>query len=372
MLVAEYKSRIQSKYEGGSSLTVDWYTNAKEAGEALRGEIKPPSLKRLVPIYGGLNNETGVYYCPADVDVPSTLYNPKDDRENWEYQPPQAYHRNEEDYKFTIEDINGVKFLYVRHSLASGTLTVDKFDVVGSKTGVTLSINTHNYLTGTGALEGTFTDTLVEVSETLVNVLDITDYKRGVALCPINFETAKDVASVELILKTDASNFYTMISTSDSVGNYIRDGWNMIRFDIAKAVKTGTPTDTSIASYTLNITMKSGKTQTVIIDKISLEKTIAYNFEYFSTHLFRDRTTNIWKAIADNDADIINLGEKEAGILVYEGIRLVSFGGKKTKGVANFNEELLRKYEAYHASNPSSELPLSYTSSPKIGKSLNI
>ncbi len=372
MLVSEYKSRIQSKFEGGTSLSLDWYTNAKEAGEALRGEIAPPSLKRVVPIYGGLNNETGVYYCPTDVDVPSTLYNSKDAREKWEYQPPMAYHRNEEDYKFTIEEINGVKFLLVRHALASGTLTVDKFDAVGSKTGVTLVVNTHNYLTGTGALEGTFTDALVEVSEVLSSVLDITDYKRGVALCPINFETAEDVASVELILKTDASNYYTMISTSDSVGNYFRDGWNMVRFDIAKAVETGTVTDTSIASYTLNITMNSGKTQTVIIDKISLEKTTHYNFEYFSQYLFRDKDDNSWKATADDDADIINLGEKEAGILVYEGCRLVGFGGKKKKGIANFDEELLRKYNAYWANNPSSELPPSYSSSPNIGKTLNI
>ncbi len=372
MLVSAYKSRIQSKFEGGKSLTVDWYENAKEAGEALLGQINPPSLKRVVPIYGGLNNETDVYYCPNDVEVPSTLYNSKDIREKWEYMPSEAFHLNKEDYKFTIEEVNGVKFLLVRHSLVSGTLTVDDFDAVGSKTGVSLSVNTFNYLTGTGALEGTFTDTLVDVSETLSSVIDITDYKRGVALCPMNFETAEDVASIQLDLKTDASNYYTMISTSDSVGDYFRDGWNMIRFDIANATLTGTPIDTSIASYTFTITMKTGKSQTVIIDKLSLEKSISYNFEYFSEYLFRDRITNAWKETADNDADIINLGKKEASIIVYEGCRLVGFGGKKKKGVSNFNDELLRKYNAYWANNPSSEAPQQYSNSPDISKTLNI
>jgi hypothetical protein len=372
MLVSAYKSRIQSKFEGGKSLTVDWYENAKEAGEALRGQISPASLKRIAPIYGGLNGETGVYYCPADVDIPSALYNPRVARERWEYQPPQAFHLNEEDYKFTIEEQNGVKFLLVRHALVSGTLTVDKFDVVGSKTGVTLATNDYNYLTGTGSLEGTFTDSLVEVSETLSSVIDITDYKRGVALCPINFEDKEKVASVELILKTDASNYYTMISTLDSVGDYFKNGWNMVRFDIAKAVETGTVTDTSIASYTLNITMNSGESQTVIIDKISIEKGMMYNFEYYSSYLFKDATTNAWKETATVDADVINLGEKEASIIVYEGCRLIGFGGKKKKGMANFDEELMRKYDAYWETNPSSALPMQYSGSPNIGKTLNI
>lgn len=370
MLVSEYKSRIQSKFEGGKSLSVDWYTNAKEAGESLREEITPPSLKRTVPIYGGLNGETDTYYCPVDVDVPSTLYSPKDSRVRWEYQAPQAFYLNDDSFKFTIEEVNGVKFLKVRHGLVSGTLTVDAFDAVGSKTGVSLAVNAHNYLSGTGALEGTFTDALVAVSETLSSVIDITDYKRGVALLGLNFQDAEKVASVQLILKTDGSNYYTMTSTADSVGDYIRDGWNRVRFDFAKAVATGTPTDTSIASYTINITMNSGETQTVIIDRLSLEKTIPYNFEYFSNYLFKDKDDNSWKATPDDDADIINLGEKEAVLMVYEGCRLVGFGAKKKKGEPAFDEELVRKYNSYWSRNPSSEAPVQYSGSPKIGKTL--
>ena len=372
MLVSAYKSRIQTKFEGGKSLSVDWYDNAKEAGESLREQITPPSLKRTVPIYGGLNNATNIYYCPTDVDIPSTLYNPKDAREKWEYQAPQAFHLNEDDYKFTIEEVNGVKFLLVRHALVSGTLEVDAFDAVDAKTGVTLAVNTYNYLSGTGALEGTFTDALVEVSETLDSVIDITDYKRGVALLGVNFEDANKVASVELILKTDASNYYTMISTSDSVGDNLINGWNRLRFDVAKAVETGTVTDTSIASYTINITMNSGETQTVIIDKLSLEKSVAYNFEYFSKYLFKDATTGSWKETADSESDTINLGEKEANIHIYEGARLVGMGAKKKKNEPAFDEELIRKYNSYWAMHPSSALPLQYTDSPNISKTLNI
>lgn len=368
MLVSAYKSRIQNKFEGGKSLVVDWYENAKEAGEMLREEITPPSLKRVVPIYGGLIGATDVYYIPEDIDTPSALYNPRNTRQRWEYMPSQVYHLNEDPYKFTIEETNGVKLLLVRHGLVSGTLEVDPFDEVGNKTGVSLEENDLNHLEGSGSLEGTFTDSLTDVEETLDAVLDITDYKRGVALVRINFEDVEKLASVELQLITSSGNLYTMNSTEDSVGDHIKNGWNMVRFDIAKATITGTPVDTSIASYKLVITMNSGESQTVIIDKISLEKNIIYNFEYFSKFLFRDKDDNSWRAVADNDSDIINLGEKEASILVYEGCRLVGFNGKKKSAVPAFDQELTRKYDLYHSRNPSSEQPPMYSEQQKISK----
>lgn len=373
MLVSQYKTRVQARFEGGKSLSVDWHLNVQEAGEILRQNINPPTLKRVAPIFGGLNAETSMYYCPDDVGVPSALYN-NTTREKWEYMPAQAFHLNEEDYKFTIETINGIKFLFVRHSLASGTLVVDKFDVVGSKTGVTLSTNAFNYLTGTGALQGTFSDSLTDVIETLATAIDITDYKKGVALIPANFVTAEDVASVKLMLYTDDSNYYTMSSLVDSVGDYIRDRWNMIRFEIANAVATGTPTDTNITKYKLEITMESGKSQIVIIDKISLEKAVAYNFEYFSTYMFKDKDDNSWKNTTDDDEDIINLDEKEASILVSEGAILVGESATKPnkKQGQDFISSLARKYSNYWANNPSSELPPMYSGLTDISKTLNI
>ncbi len=371
MLLSKYKSRIQTKFEGGGSLSVDWHENAQEAGEALLIEINPTTLKRRVPLYGGLNSATNIYYCPADMRVPSTLYS-NTTREKWTYVAPQAYHLGSNDYEFTIETINGVRFLLIRHSLASGSLDIDSFDSVGSKTGVALTVNTFNYLSGTGALEGTFSDTLTDVIETLATAIDITDYKRGSAIVPTNFTTAEDVASVQLILETDASNYYTMTSTADGVGDHFIDGWNITRFDLAKAVATGTPVDTNITAYKLVLTMATGTSQTVIIDKLQLEKTVHYNFEYYSRYMFIDKDDGSWKEISGDDADIINLSTDEANIMVYEGARLVSLGATKPKAKrgknTDFDVEVTRKYNAYWAENPSTALPQSYDGGAGISK----
>lgn len=371
--MSEYKNRIQNKFEGGKSISVDWFNNLQEAGEMLRNDITPPSLKRVVPLFGGLNGDTDVYYCPADVDVPSAIYNPRDDRERWEYQPPQAYHLNSEENKFTIETVNGVRFLLIRHAKVSGTLTVDAFDEEGSKTGVSLEENSFNYLSGDGAMQGTFSDALTDVLETLDEAIDITDYLKGVALLPLNFTDANIVSSVQLLLYTDDSNYYTLTSVTDSVGDHFIRGWNRVRFEMANATVTGTPTDTNITKYKLIITMETGESQTVIIDKISLEKTKMYNFEYYSKYMILDKDDNSWKAIADDDADIINLEEDPAGILVYEGAILVAEGATKSKAKKgqNFEGSLGRRLNAYWAENPSSQLPPMYSGSPNIGKTLN-
>ena len=132
-------------------------------------QINPTTLKRRVALYGGLNSATNIYYCPSDMRVPSTLYS-NTTREQWTNVAPQAFHLGSNDYEFTIETVNGVRFLLIRHSLASGTLNIDSFDSVGSKTGVSLSIITFNYLSGSGA-----------------------------AIVPVNFTTAEDVASVQCV-----------------------------------------------------------------------------------------------------------------------------------------------------------------------------
>jgi hypothetical protein len=120
--------------------------------------------------------------------------------------------------------------------------------------------------------------------------------------------------------------------------------------------------------------MSTGKSQTVIIDKLQLEKSVHYNFEYYSKYLFIDKDDGSWKDISDDDSDIINLNTDEANIMVYEGARLVGLGATKPKAKgsrnADFDVELARKYDAYWSENPSTALPQSYDGGAGISKEL--
>ena len=362
MLLSEYKSRIQSKYEGGNSLSVDWYTNAKEAGEAMRGQINPTTLKRVVPIYGGLYDNNGIYIYSDDVDVPVTLYNPRNTREKWEYMPSQVYYEDTSPYKFTIETVNGAKRLMLRTSAVHPEIILDTYDSVGTKVGVGLTVNSYNFLSGTGAIQGIFSDTQTTISDTFPVPIDITTYLHGMFSLPANFVAGEDVDSVTIKLYTTSNDFYTL-----TVVNTIASGWNLMRVELASRVATGFPVDSNIVSYSLDFKMKIGKSQVVIIDQISLIQTSFYSFEYFSTNMFIDESGK-WVSTPTKSTDKINLSEKEADILVYEGCRIVALSGIKRKDVPPFDQELMRKYNSYWADNPSSALPQTYVSDTGISK----
>ncbi len=362
MLLSEYKSRIQGFFEGGNSLSIDWYTNVKQAGEAMRGQINPTTLKRSVQIYGGLYDGNETYYCPNDVDVPVTLYNPRNTREKWDYMPVQAYYNNTDSDKFTIDTINGAKRIKLRNGVSSSSQLLNTFDVVGTKTGVTLTVNHYDFLSGTGALQGTFTDTNTTISGILPTPIDITDYLNGIFVIPANFQKGSDVESVTVKLYTTPNDFYTLVMEYPVV-----DGWNIMRMALSGMTKTGFPVDTNIVSYSIEYKMKTGKSQIVITDRISLIETYLYNFEYYSNNMFIDSNGN-WVSTPTDITDKINVSEKEADILVYEGCRIVALSNLKRKDVPPFDQELMRKYNSYWADNPSSALPQTYVSDTGISK----
>lgn len=362
MLLSEYKSRIQTKFEGGNSLSVDWYSNAQEASESLREQINPTTLKRSVQIYGGLYDKNDVYYCPDDVDVPSTLYNPRNTREKWDYMPSQAYYNDTSSYKFTIETVNGLKRLLIRTSVSSLSHVLGTYDTLGTKVGAGLSVNTYNFLSGTGAIEGIFSDIQTNISDTFAVPVDITKYLNGIFSLPASFENGADVESVTIKLYTTPNDFYTL-----TVTNKIVSGWNLMRVEMSQRVATGFPVDTNIVSYSLDFKMKTGKSQKVIIDQITLTQGFFYLFEYYSDKAFINAAGD-WVDAPTEPTDTINLSKREAAILVYEGCRIVALSAIKRKDIPPFDQELMRKYSTYWADNPSSALPQSYEADSGISK----
>lgn len=376
-------SDLKAEFEGGSSFSVDWYVLLRKGAESVLDNINPETLKRTVPIYGGLTRNLKVYYCPADVEVPSRLYS-NDRKLTFDYMPPaQFYAPNKPQFNyyrdyFTIEYVNGVRFIVVRHPMSGTALTVDPMDDSTDFTGdVTLTENTYNILPGASvSLQGTFTNSAYTITKVMDAAIDISSLLRGVVIMPLYIDNASDILSVELDLMTDNSNYYTVSSTQDSVGDYIKDGQNMVRFWLNSKVLTGAPTPANITKFSARIRMKTGKTQTVILGKITVQQNELFQLEYYSNQMFVDGTTGAWKS-TPAAGDQINLNRDAMGILHYETARLTvqaaSFskvdGGAEKK---SFDTELARKYQQYFASHPSSEQPLSYSIMPDVAMTLNI
>lgn len=444
--VAREITDIKSEFEGGGALSVDWYAILRRAADNLLDNVVPETLKRRVAVYGGLAKGVVVYYCPADVLVPSAIYAQPDDREPaFTFVPPNDFYTNQSENTFTIEMMNGSRYLVVRHGFNASSLTINEMDKVGTiVSDKTLSVNTHDFVSGTGALQRTFaeesgtaftavaatevctavahglvntdrvmvfsattlpaglsaatvyfvvektTDTFklsltsggsaVNITDTgtgvhkfhtatqnemsdVITAINITNYLKGVVLVNAIIENADRIDRIELVLEETTAKYYTITSKADSIGDYIGDGINQIRFSLANATITGSPASTNIVKWRLRIYTTAGTTQTIIIDKLELHKTAHAYFEYYSNRLFVDGTSSAWK---DTPVlgDSINLTRDTIGILHYEAVVLISqnstFVSVSEKEMGNFAAQLKRKYDQHFGRHPSTEQPISY------------
>jgi hypothetical protein len=453
--VSKEVSDIKGEFEGGVSFKLNWYTILRQAKDAMLGVINPETLKRRVPVYGGFARGLFLYYCPDDVHKPSALY-PNDQavgiatRLKLDYVPPNVFFEQPRTDTFTIETVNGKRFVAVRHRYSPGQFIVDEMEEVGSKVSdVALEVDQFDFLYGTGAIKRRFydgeshaftadasSDTLTSaahgleddeivylastgalptglslntkyyvvnkatntfqvsltkggsavdfstagtgtltwfysdntITDEFASVRDISAYTQGIALVPFTCEAARDIASVEFYLYTDASNYYKLTSSVDSIGDTFIDGINMARFAFPSAEQIGTPNPTSIASWMMKIVTDEGTSQEITIDKITLQKAAHHYFEYYSSRPFIDATTGAYKDEPTSDSDLINLGRDAKRVLHFEACRITFRAqklGKSGKG-QDFDAELKREYDQYNASNPSTEKPLSYSILPDI------
>ena len=364
-------SDVQGEFEGGSSLDVSWNDLLRRAVENVLDKTRPKTLVRSVPIFGGLTGSLVYYYSPTDVLVPTAIYR-NDGRPLFRYRPPKAFNDKAWEYDvFTIETVNGVTFLKLRKELASGAYVISECDAVGTITGtVTPTLNEFYYLTGTGSLEATFDDTGKYFGDTFSTPLDMTDYLEGVAIVPFYCADVTKISTVKLILLEDGSKYITLNSSTDSIGENFKNGYNFARFSIANRVRTGVPDLTNITEWRLEITATTGQTVTVMVDRITLQIAHAFFLEYVSNKAFKT-TAGVWQDTVIYTTDYVNFDRDLLGILHYELCVLVDQGitYKKQAGnmqVSRFVSQLKDKYEQYFIKFPSQEEPLSYNISPEI------
>lgn len=377
---------VKGDFEGGNSLSVDWDTLIRRAVKKVLENSKPDTLKRRVPIYGGFAKDLYVYYCPSDVLTPSDIYDAEsiafigERKPAFVYKPPKAFYAQRDDKSFTIEYINGKRFIIARREISKASTTLELFDAVGTISGGTPTLNTFNHLFGSGAVQATFTDAGVEFGDTLDTAIDLTDYYQyGVAVVPVYISDVSKLSALELRLKTDNSNYYSVSLAGDSNSNQLVNGWNFLRFELANKSTTGSPTVTNIAKWSIVGTTTTGNTLTMIFDKITVQVSAPYFFEYFSSSPYISGSTGAyWQStISYANNDQINLDYNELGdVLHYEMCMLVvqsaTFDNVDGQASKRFEGQLRRSWQAYWAEHPSGQAPLSYNIAPEIDISQDI
>jgi len=248
---------------------------------------------------------------------------------------------------------------------------VDNMNALGTKTGGSAALNEHNYLFGSGgAIQAIFTDAGVTLSDTLSATIDISDYLKGIVLLPTYIPTADKFSSIVVRLISSSGNYYQVTTTADSIADFLIDGWNLIRFNLANRTTTGSPVATAITSWEIIGTTTTGETETWIFDSFTVQKTNPFNFDYYSNKPFVSSLGVLWQSAIEYTTDSVNIDRDVRGILHYELCLLVvqsaTFDKIDSQASKRFERQLQRKYEAYWAVHPSAELPHSYSKSPEI------
>ena len=363
-------TEVQSEFEGGVSLSLDWNSVTQNAVRKVLKETKPKNLKRLVPIYGGLVGGFYVYQCPSDLKAPSDIYG-NDGVRKFTYQPSRAFYANNLSDKYTIDTINNVRCLVVRHGEMGGTLVIDQMDAVGTKTGGTPTLNTFNHLYGSGAVQATFTDAGVEFGDD-IDAIDVTEYMRGALVLPSYIPDVSKLASLEVRLKTTDADYIKVTTTADSISDYLMDGWNTVTFSMENKVTVGSPNLASIVEWSIIGTTETGETMTIIFDRLFLSKTTMFYLEYFTRNAFVNGSTGAhWQeTLTYTNNDKINLEDDLYDVLYYEMCVSVNqkskFGNVDSQAISVFNTQRIEAWRAYWAENPSGEAPMTYSKSPQI------
>lgn len=368
-LVSTIIDEIKQDFEGGNSLACDWNIIIKKAVQTAMENINPSQMKRNVPIYGGFLRDMYVNYCPANVRVPVCIEDNAKTR-SFNYVPSKVFYAERNTNTFTIENVNGYRFLVSFHQLSETAETIDDMDSVTTMTGTaTPVLNEQNYISGSGSVSGTFTDAGKTFARTLTTALDLSVFDRGVVIVPTFFNTAKNISSISIKLLTDGSNYTVISSTVDSIGATFIDGWNRVRFLMKNKTDTGTLDLSSIASWELTITTTTGQTETVLVDNITIHESAQFYLEFYSDQPFIDGVTNAWQTTVDyENGDYLNFTEDEASIVHYEACILLSTSDAQRN---TFASQLKRKYTNYYGENPSDAEPYSYNISEKIDMSVD-
>lgn len=362
---------VQSEFQGAASFSIDWYNTVRRAMLNMKLEMSPHTLNREAPIYGGLAQNIQIYFCPTDLKKPNQLYTNRY-QNPFDFVPPNEFYRNPNlQNRFTIETSNGVRVIVVRHPIASTSVIIDKMDgSTTTYTGVPLTENPFRVLPAAQAsMTGLFSDTNFTVANNLTSPISIAPLTFGIISIPMYIPNAANISTVALRLYTNPST-YTQVSTSiDTSGNVLRDGWNILRFDLQNRLNTGTPDISNIVSWALDIQQKTSTSQNIDIGSIVALSSIDFMIKYSSDYAFVDSTTMAWMENPTLNC-YVNIDDSLRNILHYETCMLITQAATTEKvnpdGTTRFSIDLAKAYQQYFEKYPTDEQPLSYSQSPDI------
>lgn len=242
------------------------------------------------------------------------------------------------------------------------SLTGEGTWVVGGD-GSNLQLDQQIYIEGMGSLRFTITPNtgLTTLTNTAVNQQDLTDLINSAYAfinlqCPSSNTAA--ISSVEIRIGTDASNYYSITSTTRYRGDNIVSGWAPIGANLSTATTVGSPTITN-AVY-VQIRISNGVTSATAglyrLDNIFLANPVYYQLPYYSKYNIKNSSGVYQQTITSTDDTVLIPGEFSTAV-VYKTLELAAVEKLRDADLANYFARELKPKEAWlRAKFPSQEV----------------
>ncbi len=336
----QIKDDVSRKIHG--NVSESFFGSLNEATRWLLNAVDPYETKRIATLESALYDQIDQYYLPIDVkdnkliDIRKQVRNPSSRTYRDDF--TQISNRTFDKYNstgsgigawrtFTIENIDGVKFIRLNDNLPNTALTLQTADslsdngtwnVYGSVN--SLTIDQLNYLTGTGALRFNIDSTTVGALENAsISPINLTEYQQvGAIFAWIYLTVPSAMSSVRLYWGSSATDYYSFTVTAPHNNTIWLQGWNLMKFPLDGMTTTGNPNIAVIDRIKFEFTTTGTPIPFVHIENVVAHKGTVYIMEYYSSFLFQDPLTTLWKPESYDLGDNINLSTTSYNLLMLK------------------------------------------------------
>lgn len=374
----DIKADVSRKIHG--SVSESFFGSLNEAARWFLSIVDAYELKRTAYLESALYDQVSTYYLPIDlkdnkiIDIRKQRLHGRSYRDDF----TQVSNRSFDKYNstgsgvgawktFTIANLNGVKFIRLNDNLPHTTIDIQKCDsltnngtwnVYGSIN--TLTVDGLNYLTSNGSLRfNVDASTVGAIENASISTVDLTDYVQvGALFTWIYLPDPSVMSSARLYWGSSATDYYSFTVTAPHNNTTWLKGWNLMKFPFDGMTTTGNPDPSSINRVKLEITTTGTPSTGIHIENIVARKGIIYEMEYYSSFLFADPITGLWKAQSYDLSDNINLSQTSYNLLMLKTAIIEAQEVRNSvTDIQVLTIELQEQLKSYLASNKSEYIP---------------
>lgn len=189
---------------------------------------------------------------------------------------------------------------------------------VNCSTNTNLTKNQLNYISGGASLNFDVTNcgTVAAVENSTMTAVNLSEQEDQAGLFVWVYMPVTITEAI-LLWGSSSNNYWSNTTTTRQDALTFQVGWNLLRFDWNGAFEIGSPDSTAIDYIKILLTYDGNSDTDYRIDNITSQTGRIFDIYYYSSYLFQNSTTGVWKEETDDDDDIINLDVEGRNLLLW-------------------------------------------------------